>query len=85
MFWMLQTEPSKRPTAKEVLSLRWFNCDQQVLSNLLVVNDMICGGEKISQDGAPVDTFSSFIFAGSYFNPRYKGESQLPVPKRMRD
>ncbi len=42
LFWLLNSDPEKRPTAAEALQHDWFKNDKNIINDLLNVNNMIC-------------------------------------------
>ena len=45
---MLQKDPAYRPSPREALQFEWFQCDKTILTNLLVINKLLCA--KIFED-----------------------------------
>jgi len=44
--WMLESDPGKRPSAKQSLMHSWFKNDQEIIQELLQVNDDVCNGSS---------------------------------------
>lgn len=51
LLWMLEAEPEERPSAKQCLGHAWFQCDKQILQDLLQYNQDMCSSRRNSSDG----------------------------------
>lgn len=45
---MIQKDPAFRPSPKEALQFRWFQCDKLIINNLLIINSLLCA--KVFED-----------------------------------
>ena len=66
---MLSPCPDERPTPAEALAHEWFECDKEILSELLGANEYIGSVERRVTKKDSDGSFSSFKIGSSYFRP----------------